>query len=572
MFGGTPDAARLSDAEVSIRFDELMKSIDAAPTRALSKEEIVTSFGAGQAINFQGSQPTTAYEALTKAITPDIAKNLSPDALASVQETLDALKAQTPDLVKDLNLTSPLPTGLVAFDLEAPAKLLAPRPTPLRNRIPRGRGIGTSHRIKVISGYTGTGTGGVGNIHPGIQDTTQNNFAPSGSSNALYYARGPKISYAGYDQTFAYSQFSMSDEVTWSAQYAGQGYQDIRQLSRTSLLYASMLMEERMLLMGRGTQTGFAGAMPAPTGLTATAQTPAAGQTALTGAQGSTPTIYVKVTADAGAFGESAPTAAVSVAVAAGQNVILQLTDSAQALGYNVYVSTGTTDPGDTARHFMLRVPGLNAAGQIVLQGALPTSGKLVPTGDTSAYQAGYDGILPWCMGPQSGYNAKINGAWSSTNPGIELQNAFVSLYNSVKADPDRVLFNGADRKTLSDTLKSGSNTNYQMRITQDEITGVTLGDVAVAVINEVTGKRVEMEVHPWMPQGVAPILSDTLPIPDTQVSNVWQVFNVQDFMGIDWPVTQFAYESSSYWYGTFVCYAPAWNGCISGISYAGQP
>jgi hypothetical protein len=68
------------------------------------------------------------------------------------------------------------------------------------------------------------------------------------------------------------------------------------------------------------------------------------------------------------------------------------------------------------------------------------------------------------------------------------------------------------------------------------------------------------------MPQGNSVIMSDTLPIPDTQVSDCWAVYNVQDLMGIDWPVTQFAYESSSYWFGTFVAYAPAWSGAITGI------
>jgi hypothetical protein len=71
------------------------------------------------------------------------------------------------------------------------------------------------------------------------------------------------------------------------------------------------------------------------------------------------------------------------------------------------------------------------------------------------------------------------------------------------------------------------------------------------------------------MPQGNAVILSDSLPIPDSNVSDVWAVFNVQDFMGIDWPVNQFAFESSSYWFGALLCYAPAWNGAITGIKQA---
>jgi hypothetical protein len=438
--------------------------------------------------------------------------------------------------------------------------------------MPRIKGFGTSHRFKVISGITGSGTGGVGNIHPGISDSSQTNFAPSGASNSLYYARGPKIAYAGYDVVLPFSQFSMSDEVTWSAQYAGQGYQDIRQLSRTSLLYSSMLMEERMLLMGRGTASGFAGAIAAPTGVSLVDNTVGTGQVALTGY---TTNIYVYVTSDAGAFGESVVSSVATIAPTAGHNVVLRLTDVPAALGYKVYIGTGASQPANGSFFLYGRFPNQAANGGgaggtgIVLQGAIPTSGANPPTADTSAYAAGYDGILAWTMGTSSGYNVKINSTFNTSNPGSEFQTAFASLYNSVKADPDRILFNGADRKQLSDTLKAGNANNYFLQVTQDQVSGATMGSVAVSIVNEITGKHVDMEVSPWLPQGVCPILSDTLPIPDSQVSNVWAVCNVQDFMGIDWPVTQFAYESSSYWFGCMLCYAPGWNGCVSGVTAA---
>jgi hypothetical protein len=561
LFGESPDAPRLPKAEVATRFDALMKAVDSAPMRTLGPQDVTAAFAAGHGIDFT-TQPTTAYGTLTKALqTPDLVKGISPEALASVTSALEELKAQQPDLVKDITTSSPLSTGLVAFDLEAPAKMLAPRPTPLRNRIPRRKGVGLSHRFKVISGFTGTATGGVANIHPGIADTTQNNFAPAGASNSLYYARGPKITYAGYDITVPYAQFSVSDQVAWSAQYAGQGFQDIRQLSRTSLMYSSMLLEERMLLTGRGTASGFLGALSAPTGLAVTARSAAAGETALSGVSTN---IYVKVSSDAGDFGQSVLTSAANVAPTAGQVVDVTVTLPAGATGMRVYVSTGSSDPGDTARWYAGRT-GYNT---FTLQGPLPTSGTAASTvtADTTAYANGYDGILPVCTGANSGYVNRLNAALSTSNPGSEWQTAFAALYASVKADPDRTLLNGSDRKQLSDALKASSSSNYRMTITQDELTGVTLGDVVNTIVNEVTGKGVSVEVHPWMPQGNCVILSDSLPIPDSQVSDVWAVYNVQDLMGIDWPVTQFAYESSSYWFGTMVCYAPGWNGAITGI------
>lgn len=560
LFGDTPDAPRLSKSDAAVRFDELMKAVDSAPMRTLGPQDVVSSFSAGRGIDFS-QQPTSAYGMLTKALDrPELVKGLSAEALASVTDALTQLKSQQPDLVKDITTSSPVSTGLVAYDLEAPAKMLTPRPTPLRNRIARRKGIGTSHRFKRITGFTGTGTGGVSSLHPGIADTTQTNFAPSGSSQSLYYARGPKISYAGDDQTVPYSQFSVSDEVTWSAQYAGQGYQDIRQLSRTSLLYSSMLLEERMLLMGRGTASGFLGAVAAPTGLTLTARTAAAGESPITG---NGTNIYVKVTSDAGDFGQSVLTSAVSVAPST-QVVDVTCTLPAGATGVRVYVSTGTTDPGDAARWYA----GRSGYNLFTIQGALPTSGIAASTvtADTSAYANGYDGILPICTGANSGYVNRLNAALSITSPGAEWQAAFASLYQAVKADPDRTLMNGSDRKQLSESLKGSSSSNYRLTVRQDEVSGVTLGDIVNTIVNEVTGKGVAVEVHPWMPQGNSVIMSDTLPIPDTQVSDCWAVYNVQDLMGIDWTPTQFAYESSSYWFGTFVSYAPAWSGAITGI------
>ena len=232
------------------------------------------------------SDPTKAIEALVAN------KSLTPDAVASLNGALAAQRSA--DIVKDITLTSPLSTSFAQFDLEAPAKLLTPRPTPLRNKIARKKGVGTAHRIKKITGYTGTGTGGVGTTWPGITESTTNTFG------SIAYERGPKISYASADAIFPYFSYSLSDSVSFDANFSGLGYQDLRQLSSTSTLYASMLMEERMMLMSRGTASGLSGALATPATVTLGQRAAANGEVAL-----SATTYYVYVTADAGAFGES---------------------------------------------------------------------------------------------------------------------------------------------------------------------------------------------------------------------------------------------------------------------------
>ena len=553
-----PKAADLFDGATPVEAAQKMEEY----TDLLGKSLSNASHVPGQAPT---QDPMAAMEALAAS------KSLSADAAAGLQNALAAQRLAMQDIQKEITLTSPLSTSFAAFDLEAPAKLLTPRPTPLRNRIPRKKGVGTSHRVKRITGYTGTGTGGQGNIWPGITESTQNNFAGGGSS-PLELIRGPQISYTADDLVLPYNSYSLSDQVSFDANFSGLGYQDLRQLSSTSTLYATMLMEERMMLFARGTASGYSGAIAAPTALVASSPAAAGSQTALAAA-----VYYIYITADAGisanGFGESIVSAVASETVASGDVLTVSFTGSVGALGYNVYVGTAT---GTANCKYQGTVKG---GTSVTIQGAaatvLPANNFAFSTtgaaasranADTSAYATGYDGILPTVLGPNSGFNNAINAAFSTSNPGVEFQNVFAGLYESVKGDPDVVLLNGNDRKQLSDAIKNGSTANYRLVINDPGAGGTTYGSIVTGLQNEVTGKAVDLMVHPWLNQGVAPVLSWTLPIPDTEVSDVWANFLVQDYMGIQWPVTQFTYDFSTYFRGTFFCTAPAWNGAVSGI------
>ena len=508
--------------------------------------------------NSSGLTPATDTTAALEQLAAT--KSLAPDALAGLNNAIAAQRLAMQDVQKDITLTSPLSTSFAAFDLEAPAKLLTPRPTPLRNKIVRKRGVGTSHRVKRITGYTGTGTGGQGQIWPGITETTTTAF---GSIN---YERGPKISYTADDLVIPYNSYSLSDSVSFDANFSGLGYQDLRQLSSTSTLYATMLMEERMFLYARGTASGFSGALAAPT-VTLSAVSATGSQVGLTNGT----TYYVYATSSAGSFGESVLSTVQSQAITTGQVVKIVVNNVAGAVGTKIYVGTST---GAANAHYVGTVTSLtgyiNGVGGPVTGDnvVFNTTGTLASTivADTSAFATGYDGIIPTVLGANSGSINEINSTFSTSNPGVEYQTVFGNLYDAVKGDPDEILINGADRRQLSDAIKNGSTANYRLNLSQTDTGDYVGGAVIGALHNETTGKLVDITVHPWLQAGVSPVLSYTLPIPDTEVSDVWAAVNVQDYMGIQWPVTQFAYEFSTYYRGTFFCYAPAWNGAISGI------
>ncbi len=569
---GTDDAAATAD-----RLESLKTALNDAPTTRNGWTPNLPGFEA---------PPANPVDTLSKALdNPDLTKAISPEVMDSVRAQLAQSTGAMADLQKDFSLTSPLSTGYVAYDLEAPAKLLTPRPTPLRNRIPRGRGVGTAHRYKRITGFTGTSTGGVANQRAGITDSTTTTF---GSVN---YLRGPKIAYAGDEAAVPYLQFSLSDQVPWSAQFSGQGFQDIRQLSQTSLLYASMLTEEKTILGGRGTASGFNGALATPTGtVTITARTAGTGEV---GNSANIATLFVTVTA-ATVLGETvllASASNTSLSAVTGKVLDVQVAglNVVGAQYYKVYIGTTAAaaaqfpaacsiSTGTAARTaiFGQAVSYLGVAsgadGSVTINftgagtGGMPNAGSNPPTVASDSSSLDYDGVLSICQGANSGYVKQL-GATFGANPGDEYNQAFAIMFDANKADPDEVLLNGNDRKQLSDLIKLNSNTSaYRISLTNDNAHGAQIGAVVTGLQNEVTGKVVDLTVHPWLPQGVSPILSWTLPIPDTQVSDVWKVWNVQDYMAVQWPVSQFAYEASTYWYGTFVCYAAAWNGCLTGI------
>lgn len=494
--------------------------------------------------------PQSGLDMLEKAMSDaTVLKSVSAETVESIRTQL----AQA-DIGKDLTLTNPISSGLVAFDLEAPSKKLYPTQTPMRNRIPRKKGIGTSHRFKVITGISGSQTG-VSDVYPGITDTSTATFG------SVSYIRGPKINYAGYDVAVGYSQFGLSDQVNWSAQFSGQGFEDIRQLSQQSVLYASMLEEEKIIISGRGTGSGFSGALTAPASITLTARAPVTGETGISGV---TTNVYAKVTADAGPFGQSVLSSAANVAATAGQVVDVTVGSwPVGAPGIRVYVSTGASDPGDAARWYA----GRTGSNVFTIQGALPTSGVAASTvtADTSAYAAGYDGILATCLGANSGYVNRVNGTLNTSNPGAEFFKAFDVMYQANGADPDEVLLNGSDRRQLSDLLKTTTG-NYRLEVQDDQAHGMRVGTMVIGMQNEVTNKMVDISVSRYVPQGVAPIISWTLPLPNSEVSDVWEMRLVQDYMGISWPIMQHTYDYGSFWYGALICQAPMFNGAIAGI------
>jgi hypothetical protein len=166
-----PNARELFDGDTSPsaqadRGGALRKNVKSDREVTESRQEFLeemhkaTIAGLNGDVSFVQAAPGTVAEGYIPGRGPvaPIARNATNSG--AVRKALDdyemAKSAGTADwseLSKEWSLTNPISTGLVPYDLEAPAKLLTPRPTPLRNSIPRVKGQGANRQFKVISGF-----------------------------------------------------------------------------------------------------------------------------------------------------------------------------------------------------------------------------------------------------------------------------------------------------------------------------------------------------------------------------------------------------------------------------------
>jgi len=499
-----------------------------------------------------------------------VTKGMSQDEQAQVTESLEALRSLTEEFGKDITVTSP--GNLHPYDLEAPAKILVPRFTPLRNGMTRQRGMGTAREYRRILGYTNTGMGGVPDQTPFFNSESDANSPTFGQ---LQLRRGQKISYAMDVHTANYMEMSLSDMITWKAQFTNLGFEDSRQLSQMALLWAHLLGEEKAILWGRGgSNSGYEGAVGQPAGSVASSGT---------GSSLAAGTYSVKITAFSG-MGETAPVSlSAALTVAAGADIVITLTSDSNlastkgTLNYKVYLQLGGAGSETLAGQF---VPG-GSSGNTITITSFPAGGAPVPTADSSSNPNAYDGFLSVLTDPsEAGYVARFNQSYKgssvftqggSSNVGDEpWQDAFAAMYASVYADPEEVWLAAPQRRQLTDFLRSAQGSAAAYRITMDTsgANGVQIGGMVTGLVNESspTSRIVDLNVHPYMPLGASFIRSVNLPVPDSHIPATSAITEVQGYMAVDWPQIQFTYDASTYWYGTLIHYAPKWSGAITGL------
>lgn len=435
--------------------------------------------------------------------------------------------------------------------------------SPIRNKLPRVPGQGTSRRTKVITGISGSQTGASGGkvIDLGISELVGGTIPNNWPLNLPGAGTQDSV-----DLNIPYRFSGLSESLSWLAQFAGQGFEDISSLANLLLLQEFMLGEEYALLAGSSQN------LAAPSNPTLTARTANTGETALSGV---TTNVFVKVTAT-NYWGETtAQTSGASVAWSSGQVVDVTISPVVGALQYNIYVTTGAS----AGTYYIMKT---GAGGQnFTLQGALPVSGANPPGSDSGTGGANrVEGIIPVLSGRSSTggsavYPSGWTGGYINQSVGDTLKTSVINTAlqqlwdgsGAYRADPAEIVAEGGDIMRLSnDIVASGSNTNYRLVVEQTEVPGVRAGAAVSEFQNPVTRSIVKLMVHPWLPQGTSLLMSYTLPFAWSNVSNVMEMVTVQDYLSVSWPVVDASFRYSMFMYGAPVVNAPQYCGLIQGL------
>lgn len=496
---------------------------------------------------------------------------------SNVQAVLDKIKAaqQNPFIDPQLSSnglekstfsesTSPT-SGLTFYDLELGAKFLYPLLTPLRNMIPRASGKGGIQAS--WRGVTAINTSGL-------------RIGVSGGNRGGVQAIDTK------DYTASYKGLGIETNVDFEAQYAGQGFDDIRAIAAKVGLEALMIGEETTIL-GGNTDVAL-GTTPTPSLVAGTSGSLSAATYSV---------IVVALTLDAILNGSV--TAGIQASITRDNADGSTDTFGGGAAQKSANATVATTGTTGSIAGIVTPVPGAfgyawfwGAVGSEVL-GAITTINSVVitaaatgaqtaaslPSSDNSTNGLVFDGLLTLAYSSGSGaYIATQPTGTAGTGTPltadgstgiVEIDTALKSFWDNYRLSPDTIWVNSQEALNISKKIVQGGSTSAQRFVFETEQNLIGGGIMVRTYLNRFSmagGSTLDIKVHPNMPAGTILFTTNRLPYPLSNVGNVIQIRTRQDYYQIEWPVRSRRYEYGVYADEVLQHYFPPSLGVITNI------
>lgn len=502
-------------------------------------------------------------------------------------ETLDLLRA---GLRKDATGTGIATSlGIVGYDLEDEAKLVVPAFTPIINELPRvgltGRQFGTAAHWKAIVNLNNS------NVFAGVAEGK----------------RGGQIQYQEKDFTATYAGLGLETYVNFEAQYAAEGFEDVIGLATRTLLAATKVAEEKMVVAGN--QSLAFGTTPTPTvtdaggsgsAFTATVQTvycvalsllglelaggPVAptnsaitqavvDQTTRTNADASTDTIN---------GGHAAISTGGTVTPTAGHSIKAVVTGVAGAAGYAWFLK-----PNAGATAYLTAITVIPTVTFAAGAGDSPntgnqTSGFTGASSDRSKNSLGFDGLITQCisasgwgtggifgsvqaLSPAAGgsYTKSLAGAALTFSNGscVEIDAMLEWMWEAYKIFPDELWLSAYQAKQLTNGIVGSSAPLYQIQVAGKQ-GDVQAGFLVTSYLNKFAlggATQLRIRVHPNFPNSWifanTRTIGDKLPL--ANIPSVSRVKARQEYYSVAWPVTTRQRQYGVYVDEVLECYVP---------------
>lgn len=458
-------------------------------------------------------------------------------------------------------------TGLAAYDLEAPAKLLYPVLTPLRNDIPRvGGGMGTATNWRAITGIN------TSQISAGVSEGR----------------RGAVIQHTTADYTAAYRGIGLEDNVTFEAEYAGQGFDDVRSRAQLGTLQSLMIQEEQIIL-GGNTSMGL-GTTPTPTlaastsgGTLATAtysvicvaltldgtQTASIGPN---GVRGQVSRLNADGTTDTFGGGSAQQSAAATIGVTGPTgSLTATVTPVKGAYAYAWYVGVAGSERINQVTYInSVKVTAASGGGNQL------ASAITNPAADNSTNALIFDGLMTFTE--KTGNNAFVltqatgtagtgTPLTASTDGSIpEFDQVLQYMWDTFRLSPDEILVSSQEQKNIqAKILAAGTNAaqRFVFNVEQGKIMG---GTIAISYLNRFgmsaggeygNGKEIPIRIHPNMPAGTILFRTKQLPYKLSNITDIVRVKTRREYYSTEWPLRTRMYEYGVYADELLQHYAP---------------
>lgn len=499
------------------------------------------------------------------------------------QETIDlakkALSEGNSAMFKDISTA----TGLTYYDLQAPAKNLYPTITPLRNATPRvGRpsGYGTAAHWKVITGITGSGYDAMG-------------WVPEGQ-------RSGTMSYSAVDASAPYVTIGEEDSLTFEAESAAQGFEDVNATASLRLLQKAMRKEEPGILAGNrslalGTpstptlsaKTDPSSLLPSATYSVIVVALTQEGYMNCKGAVANgVPTTKTVTGADGNTYilsgGSSNKSSAATQATVSGTSgLAASVSPVTGAVAYAWFVGTAGNET----------LQAITTINSVYINGALATGRQAATaiTADNSRNASlAFDGYMTSAF---SGGTVKTLGTGTvgtgstltATGSGsvVEIDGLLQSMWDNYRIGPTALYVSSQEQKNITNKVLSNSSgplLRYDAPAAPGMPYGLVAGGQVEFYFNPFVGggqskpgggQKIPVIAHPDIAPGT--ILAPCLQLPEWYQSNetprVAEMICRRDYYRIDWPLRTRKREFGVYAEEVLAIYAPFCMGMITNIA-----